>query len=72
MSTFLVAFVVCDYSFVTSKSENEVPVAVYAPRTLLNQTHFAMEIATKTIDFFEDFFMVSYPLPKQGNYYFKP
>ncbi|XP_044741725.1 endoplasmic reticulum aminopeptidase 1-like isoform X2 [Chrysoperla carnea] len=65
MSTFLVAFVVCDYSFVTSKSENEVPVAVYAPRTLLNQTHFAMEIATKTIDFFEDFFMVSYPLPKQ-------
>lgn len=65
MSTYLVAFVVCDYAFVTKKTSNEVPVTVYAPRNLLNETNFAMDVAIRTIDFFEEFLMVPYPLPKQ-------
>jgi hypothetical protein len=66
MSTYLVAFVVCDYHKKTMVTQNQISVSVYAPQHQLNRAEFALETATTLMDFFENFFNVSYSLPKQG------
>ncbi|VVC37450.1 Aminopeptidase N-type,ERAP1-like C-terminal domain,Peptidase M1, membrane alanine aminopeptidase, N- [Cinara cedri] len=65
MSTYLVAFVVCDYEFQHAQTKNGVAVRVYAPPELLSQTSFALNTATKIMDHYTEFFGVPYPLPKQ-------
>ena len=68
MSTYLVAFVVCDFSKITNKTSRGVSVSVYAPPDQITQASFALDVATKVMDFYEDFFGVPYPLPKLGKY----
>jgi len=70
MSTYLVAFVVCDYEYVHAQTSQGVAVRVYAPPELLSQTSFALNTATKVMDHYTEFFGVPYPLPKQGNLMF--
>lgn len=66
MSTYLVAFVVCDYRSIRKLTARNVSVAVYAPPDLLPQAEFALNTATAMMDHYERFFNVDYPLPKQG------
>lgn len=66
MSTYLVAFVVCDYNHTDTKTSKNISVSVYAPTDLLPQASFALSTATKILEHYEDFFGVPYPLPKQG------
>ena len=65
MSTYLVAFIVCDFAKVTSKSKRGIVVNVWAPKDQISQAKFAIEIAPKILDRYEDFFNVQFPLPKQ-------
>ncbi|XP_017303049.1 leucyl-cystinyl aminopeptidase-like, partial [Diaphorina citri] len=65
MSTYLVAFVVCDYQAITDVTAKGVSVSVYAPPDLLPQAKFALNTSTHMMDFYEEFFGVPYPLPKQ-------
>ena len=69
MSTYLVAFVVCDYKRVSLTTDRHISVSVYAPEHQLGRAQFALSTATTLMDFFEEFFNVSYPLPKQGEDY---
>ncbi|KAL4648404.1 puromycin-sensitive aminopeptidase [Arapaima gigas] len=64
MSTYLVAFVVGEYDFVESVSSDGVTVRVYTPVGKAEQGKFALEVATKTLPFYKDYFNVPYPLPK--------
>lgn len=66
MSTYLVAFVVCDYNHTHTKTSKGISVSVYAPTDLLPQANFALHTATKMMEHYEEFFGVPYPLPKQG------
>lgn len=66
MSSYLVAFVICDYTHIHKQTERGVSVSVYTPPPLISQASFALNTATHIMDYFEDFFGVSYPLPKQG------
>lgn len=65
MSTYLVAFVICDYKSIMQHTSKNITVSVYAPTGLLPQAHFALSIATQMMDHYEDYFGVPYPLPKQ-------
>ena len=66
MSTYLVAFVVCDYDHITERTKKNVSVSVYAPPDLIPQAKFALNIAKSMMDHYEEFFGFAYPLPKQG------
>lgn len=66
MSTYLVAFVVCDFKRISQLTSRNVSVSVYASESMLPQATYALETAVKVMDYFEDFFGVHYPLPKQG------
>jgi len=41
---------------------------MYAPAELINQTEYALKIATKVLDFYESYYDIKYPLQKSGNY----
>uniref|UniRef100_A0A8C2WI84 Aminopeptidase n=1 Tax=Cyclopterus lumpus TaxID=8103 RepID=A0A8C2WI84_CYCLU len=64
MSTYLVAFVIGEYDFVESQSSDGITVRVYTPIGKAEQGKFALEVATKTLPFYKDYFNVPYPLPK--------
>uniref|UniRef100_A0A665U0B7 Aminopeptidase n=1 Tax=Echeneis naucrates TaxID=173247 RepID=A0A665U0B7_ECHNA len=64
MSTYLVAFVIGEYDYVESQSSDGVTVRVYTPVGKAEQGKFALEVATKTLPFYKDYFSVPYPLPK--------
>ena len=68
MSSYLVAFVVGDLQRATTTTQSGVEVNVYAtkahPAVALN---WALEHAAQTIDYFDDYFGVPYPLPKSDH-----
>ena len=66
MSTYLVAFVVCDFVSISKSSGRGVNVSVIAAREKIDQAQFALDSAAEIMDFYHDFFGVPYPLPKQG------
>lgn len=65
MSTYLVAFVVCDFVSVSEMSGKKVNVSVIASRDKIDQAEFALHSATKIMDYYDEFFGVPYPLPKE-------
>ncbi|XP_030828452.1 glutamyl aminopeptidase isoform X2 [Strongylocentrotus purpuratus] len=65
MSTYLVAFVVCDFISIDDVTSTGTKVAMYAPVDQINQAQLALEVVNKTIPFYETLFDISYPLPKQ-------
>ncbi|XP_049807692.1 puromycin-sensitive aminopeptidase isoform X2 [Schistocerca nitens] len=64
MSTYLVAVVVGEYDFVEDKSNDGVLVRVYTPVGKKEQGRFALEVATKVLPYYKDYFQIAYPLPK--------
>ena len=67
MSTYLVAFVVCDFKRVSELTKRNISVSVYASEAMLPQARYAVTTAARIMDYFESFFGVHYPLPKQGS-----
>lgn len=65
MSTYLVAFVIGDFKSVTATTASGVQVSIYATPEKWLQTHYALGVAVKMLDFYEDYFNIPYPLPKQ-------
>ncbi|XP_039614291.1 endoplasmic reticulum aminopeptidase 2-like isoform X2 [Polypterus senegalus] len=64
MSTYLVAYIVCDFRSVSANTSSDIKVSVYAVPEKWNQTQYALEVAVKILEFFENYFNISYPLPK--------
>lgn len=64
MSTYLVAAVVGEYDYVESKSKDGVLVRVYTPVGKKEQGLFALDVATKVLPYYKEYFNIAYPLPK--------
>ena len=65
MSTYLVAFVVSKFKFKETSLDNNVRFRIWARPNYLDQTDYALDIGPKILEFFESYFNVKYPLPKQ-------
>ena len=64
MSSYLVAFIVGDFSYVETKTAQDIIVRVYTLPGKQEQGHFALECGKKALEFYHGFFGVPYPLPK--------
>ncbi|XP_050092219.1 puromycin-sensitive aminopeptidase [Anopheles aquasalis] len=64
MSTYLVAVVVGEYDYVEDTSADGVLVRVYTPVGKKEQGRFALDVATKVLPYYKDYFNIAYPLPK--------
>ncbi|XP_057270257.1 leucyl-cystinyl aminopeptidase isoform X3 [Pezoporus wallicus] len=63
MSTYLVAFVVADLKNI-SRETNESLVSVYAIPQHLNQVEYALNTSVKLLEFYQNYFLINYPLEK--------
>ncbi|KAL2216786.1 aminopeptidase [Thermoascus aurantiacus ATCC 26904] len=64
MSTYLVAFIVGELNYIETKSFR-VPIRVYAtPDQDIEHGRFSLELAAKTLAFYEEKFDSKFPLPK--------
>lgn len=65
MSTYLLAWVIGELHKKTKHTESGVEVNVWAtPTQPSNNLDFALDIATRSIDFFDEYFGTEYPLSK--------
>src|SRR5258708_454610 len=63
MSTYLLAFIVGDFEFIESKTKNGVLVRVFTTPGKIHQAGFALECTVKSLEFYENYFNIPYPLP---------
>lgn len=68
MSTYLLAWVVGDLQKKTATSKNGVEVSIWSTKAHgTSNLDFPLDIAVRTIDFFDEYFNVPYPLPKSDH-----
>ncbi|KFQ38374.1 Endoplasmic reticulum aminopeptidase 1, partial [Mesitornis unicolor] len=65
MSTYLVAFLVSDFKSISRITGHGVKISVYTAPDKIDQADYALDAAVKLLDFYEDYFSIPYPLPKQ-------
>jgi aminopeptidase 2 len=64
MSTYLLAFIVGELNYIETNSFR-VPVRVYAPKDRnIEHGRYSLELAAKTLEFYEETFDSDFPLPK--------
>ncbi len=65
MSSYLLAFVIGELQKKTATSKHGVEVNVWSTKAqTLSSLDFALDIATRAVDFYDDYFGTAYPLPK--------
>lgn len=64
MSTYLLAWAVGSFDFVQGVTNNGVLVRVFSPPGRAAQGNFALNMGKKSLDFYDDYFKIPYPLPK--------
>uniref|UniRef100_A0A3Q0RHZ3 Aminopeptidase n=1 Tax=Amphilophus citrinellus TaxID=61819 RepID=A0A3Q0RHZ3_AMPCI len=66
MSTYLLAFIVCDFGYVHSDPGAEILIRVWARRKAIEegQGAYALEKTGPILSFFEKYYNISYPLQK--------
>ncbi len=68
MSSYLLAWVIGELHSTSATTASGVEVNIWAtPAQAPATLSFALNIATRTIDFFDDFFGIPYPLPKSDH-----
>ncbi|XP_053557484.1 endoplasmic reticulum aminopeptidase 1 [Bombina bombina] len=65
MSTYLVAFIVSDFKSISQVTSRGVKISVYTVPEKIDQAAYALEAAVKLLEFYEAYFSIPYPLPKQ-------
>lgn len=60
MSTYLVAFVVSDFSHISSSDR----FSVWTRSEAISQAKYSLEIGPKILSYFEQYFNISFPLKK--------
>ena len=65
MSTYLLAFVVSKFRSTESTSDSNVRFRIWSTPNSLDQTEYAKDIGPQMIEYFESYFNVPFPLPKQ-------
>ena len=64
MSTYLLAFVVGDLTYIEQEAVNNTRVGVWTTRGKEEQGRFALETSARMLSFFNDYFGIPYPMEK--------
>ena len=64
MSTYLMAFVIGDLSYIEQEAVNNTTVGVWTTRGKEEQGRFALETSARMLGFFNEYFGIPYPLEK--------
>ncbi len=64
MSTYLVAFIIGEFEYIENKTKNNTIVRIITTPGKKLQGKFALDIAVKSLEFYNNYFKMPYPLPK--------
>lgn len=64
MSTYLLAFVIGKLEYLEKKTMSGIVVRSYATPENIKHTDFALDVAVKCLDFYNEYFGIDYPLTK--------
>eukprot|EP00795_Rhopilema_esculentum_P003673 gene3673-14933_t len=66
MSTYLIAFIVCDFEYKQNIAGigNNITMSVYSSPPQINNTDYSLMLGKEMMTYLEDFFGVVYPMPK--------
>lgn len=64
MSTYLLAFIYGDMRYKEAKTKDGVIVRAYATPDKIDFVDFALDVAVKCLDFYNDYYGIDYPLKK--------
>ena len=64
MSTYLVAFVIGSFDHIKGRSKSGTLVRVFTPKGRSDEGTFALDVAIKSLDYFEEYFGIKYPMSK--------
>lgn len=64
MSTYLLAFVFGELEYLEAKTKGGVVIRAYATPDNVKHTKFALDVAVKCLEFYNDYFGIDYPLAK--------
>lgn len=68
MSTYLLAFIIGELNYIET-NEFRIPIRVYAPpNSDIEHGRFSLDLAAKTLKFYEETFKSDFPLPKMVSY----
>ena len=66
MSTYLVAMAISKFEYeLAAPAKNNVTFRIWARKSSLDQLSYAANVGPKMLQFFETYFNVTFPLPKQ-------
>ncbi|KAG7153834.1 Aminopeptidase N-like 2 [Homarus americanus] len=64
MSTYLVGFLISDFSYLESSALNHTLFKVWTRKDALDQATYVRDVAPTILTFLEDYFSIPFPLPK--------
>ncbi|CAF1250693.1 unnamed protein product [Adineta steineri] len=64
MSTYLVAYVIGEYDYIETKDSNGISMRVYTQVGKKEHGHFALDLASKVLPFYAEYFNIKYPIAK--------
>ncbi len=63
MSTYLLAFIIGEFEYIEGWTKDKVNVRIFTTKGKRHQAKFALEMAIKSLEFYNDYFDIPYPLP---------
>ncbi len=63
MSTYLLAFIIGEFEYLEGKTKSGVLVRVFTTIGKKHQAKFALSVAMRSLEFYNDYFNIPYPLP---------
>ena len=63
MSTYLLAFIIGEFEYVEGYTKEKVQIRVFTTAGKKHQAKFALDVAIRSIEFFNEYFDIPYPLP---------
>lgn len=63
MSTYLLAFIIGEFEYIEGWTKDKVNIRIFTTKGKKHQAKFALDVAIKSLEFYNDYFGIPYPLP---------
>lgn len=63
MSTYLLAFIIGEFEYIEGYTKDKVQVRVFTTKGKKHQAKFALDVAIRSLEFYNKYFDIPYPLP---------
>ncbi|XP_053387798.1 aminopeptidase N-like [Mercenaria mercenaria] len=65
MSTYLLAFIICDFNYTQNTTKSGITYRAWSRPEATDQTQYSLDVGVRILTFYEKYFNIPYPLPKQ-------